>query len=320
MEQSAQQLDLLAQDRVPSPAPQAPQLPTAQSDLRAANDWFATYLQSHRYSANTVAGYTAAVESLARHYGRPVILGHVKERHLLRYVRWLTLQGTHVPPTTVATRITGLRRFFRALVECGILSIDPAANLRPPREPRRLPLSLDEDEVVALRQEAWRQFAEDQEAGSLPLFVLLLMLDLGLRRSEIEALTAEHVVPRQGGYELVIRHPRRSHRYQNRTLQAPAEFAAVYHAFRAHHPPRDTFLVATPRRSLYRVIARLGKQAGLRSLLTPSALRWTCARHWYATQSPDETQRRLGLSPIGWQHAVEVLGGMEQERGVRSQE
>lgn len=310
MTPAQQQLDLLDQGQPPPEAHTTPPQPTAATDLRGANEWFAVYLRGHRYSNNTVAGYTAAVESLARHLVRPLAIGRIGERHLQRYVRWLARQGKHVPPTTLATRVTGLRRFFRALTESGALTADPAAELRPPQEPRRLPVALTEGDAEAVRQEAWRQFAQDEQAGSLPLFVLLLMLDLGLRRSEIETLMAQQVVPRPDGYEIVIRHPRRSHRYQNRTLVAPPEFAAVYHTFRAHHPPRDTALVPTPRRSLYRVIERLGKQAGLESLLTPSALRWTCARHWYCTEPAAETQRRLGLSPIGWQHAVEVLNGI----------
>ena len=303
----ASQPDLFGQTRPPPPAPAALATATADSDLRQANAWFALYLRSHRYSDNTIAGYTAAVESLARHLVRPVALNRVKAHHLRRYVRWLATQGKHVPPTTVATRVTGLRRFFRALVETGIISADPAIDLRPPQEPRRLPSVLSSGDVALLRQEAQRQFGQDEEAGSLSLLLLLLMLDLGLRRSEIEALTAQHVVPRAAGYEITIRHPRPSHRYQNRTLVAPPEFAPVYHAYRSHNPPRDDLLIATPRRSLYRVVERLGKQAGLGRVLTPSAMRWTCALHWFRTQPAAETQRLLGLSPIGWRHAEGVL-------------
>lgn len=348
----ARQPELFAGTTPPQPAaspPATPLLPTRDSDLRAANAWFAVYLRGHRYSDNTIDAYTAAVESLARHLLRPVPLRHIGSRHLQRYVHWLASQPAHtaltgqgsapkhepdacrdhptsdagdstrgpggrgsarsarVPAATVATRIVGLRRFFRALVEAGVLADDPAADLRLPQAPRRLPTILGDDDVVRLRREAERQFHQGADSDALPLLLVILMLDLGLRRSEIEALTAQDVVPHPDGCRIVVRHARPSHRYQNRTLVAPPEFTVVYRAYRHQYRPPAQSLVVTPRRSLYRVVERLGRSAGLSVPLTPAALRWTCARRWYETLPPSETQRRLGLSPIGWQHAEEVL-------------
>jgi integrase/recombinase XerC len=67
---------------------------------------------------------------------------------LRRYSAWLSSQG--YAATTIARRLASLRSFFRYLRRQGTLSTDPAAGLRNPKQPRRLPRLLRIDEVIAL--------------------------------------------------------------------------------------------------------------------------------------------------------------------------
>jgi len=64
---------------------------------------------------------------------------------------WLASQyHAKAKATSVARRLSSLRRFYRLAVERGALREDPTARARPPKRPRRLPKSLSEAQVEAL--------------------------------------------------------------------------------------------------------------------------------------------------------------------------
>ena len=72
----------------------------------------------------------------------------VDARRLRRYSAWLTGQG--YAASTVARRLASLRSYYRFLRRSGEVAIDPAAALRNPKQPKRLPKLLRVDEVVHL--------------------------------------------------------------------------------------------------------------------------------------------------------------------------
>lgn len=69
-------------------------------------------------------------------------------RRLRRYSAWLSGRG--YAASTVARRLASLRSFFRHMRRNGEVAADPAAALRNPKQPRRLPKLLRVDEVVML--------------------------------------------------------------------------------------------------------------------------------------------------------------------------
>ncbi|WP_165248687.1 tyrosine recombinase XerC [Paludisphaera soli] len=72
----------------------------------------------------------------------------IDARRLRRYSAWLTGRG--YAASTVARRLASLRSFFRFLRRGGEVDADPAAALRNPKQPKRLPKLLRVDEVVRL--------------------------------------------------------------------------------------------------------------------------------------------------------------------------
>ncbi len=66
-----------------------------------------------------------------------------------RYSAWLAGRG--YAPSTIARRLASLRSFFRFLRREGLVAADPAAGLRNPKQPKRLPRLLRvDDEVIRL--------------------------------------------------------------------------------------------------------------------------------------------------------------------------
>jgi len=287
-------------------------LPRPSTGLREASVWFRMRLASLEYSANTVESYATSVDSLARFLGDDYPLRRVSPRQLRRYLHWLAHRDGSAPVKTLALRVTGLRKFFQMLLEAGVLKSNPAEDLYAPPGTVPLPDVLSEDEEAAVREVAWSLYQEDKRRGTQPLLVMILALDLALRRGELEDLTIGQVETSTEQVQVRIRYTRRCHRYKNRVLVAPPYFRDVYRDYLRQYPSEDGKVLTASRRTLHRIVARLGKWAGVSVHITPRVMRWTCALRWYQELPPEEVRYRLGLSPIGWQDAEEVLVSLLQ--------
>lgn len=103
-------------------------------------------------SAHTVRGYR---EDLGRFQayldeamGEGADPGAVDARRLRGYSAWLSGRG--YAPSTVARRLASLRSFYKFERRRGAVAVDPSQAIRNPKQPKRLPLPLRAEEVVAL--------------------------------------------------------------------------------------------------------------------------------------------------------------------------
>lgn len=101
---------------------------------------------------------------------------------LRRYSAWLASQG--YAPSTIARRLASLRSYFRFLRRRGVVSSDPAAGLRNPKQARRLPRLLRVDEVIRLLDTV----PVDTPAGVRDRAMLETLYGGGLRVSELVGL------------------------------------------------------------------------------------------------------------------------------------
>lgn len=69
-------------------------------------------------------------------------------QRLRRYSAWLSGQG--YAASTVARRLASLRSYYRYLRRSGEVEADPAAGLRNPKQPKRLPKLLRVEDVIRL--------------------------------------------------------------------------------------------------------------------------------------------------------------------------
>lgn len=287
--------------------------PTPTSRLDNALIWFGVFLSSLEYSPNTVDSYTTSVELLSRYLGPEFPLRGIGTRQLNGYLEWLAKRYDKPPVKTLALRVTGVRKFFEVLQENGILPNNPAEDFYAPQGEVPLPDIVTPEEEERMREAAWAAFHAEKR-DTRPLFLLMLTLDLGLRRGELEDLKRGQIG--MGFPEVTVRihYPQRRHRYKNRVLLAPPEFREVYRAYLQQYPSESENVLTASRRTLHRVVERLGKAVGAAVRVTPMVMRWTCALRWYEELPPEEVQGRLGLSPIGWQDAERVLQGLQKRR------
>jgi integrase/recombinase XerC len=116
----------------------------------------------------------------------------IDARRLRRYSAWLAGQG--YAASTVARRLASLRSYYRFLRRSGDVQSDPAAGLRNPKQPKRLPKLLRVEDVVRV-------------LDSIPLETALGVRDRamfetlyggGLRVSELVGLDLEDLDLEQG--------------------------------------------------------------------------------------------------------------------------
>jgi integrase/recombinase XerC len=105
-----------------------------------------------RRSAHTVRSYEHDLGLYCRFtreaFGEDADPAGADPVRLRRYSAWLSGQG--FAAATVARRLACIRSFFRYLRRNGLVSGDPAASLRNPRQPRRLPRLLSVADVIRL--------------------------------------------------------------------------------------------------------------------------------------------------------------------------
>ena len=83
-------------------------------------------------------------------------------------------------PRSVARRLSAIRGFFGYLMRTGVVSVNPAINIQAPKPSRRLPATLDADEVASLLTLSTEDALSMRDRAILELFY-----SSGLRLAEL---------------------------------------------------------------------------------------------------------------------------------------
>lgn len=109
---------------------------------------FLSHLQlERRLSPHTASAYRRDLGCLAEFCDREGI-GHWRElqvHHLRRFAA--TSHGAGLNPRSIQRRLSGARSFLRYLVREGEISANPGVGVSAPRGARRLPATLDVDQM-----------------------------------------------------------------------------------------------------------------------------------------------------------------------------
>lgn len=232
-------------------------------------------------------------------------------RDLATYVQWLDDNGVHEsgdvttdlvtrfaaerasaqpPPaaTSLARLQSSVRGLHRFLVREGIEADDPAARLRPPKTPQRLPKALTIDQVESLLDAAGPPPGEAAEADVVALrdrALLELLYATGARVSEVVQLDVDDVahgevlrVRGKGAKERIV--PIGS--YARASVDAYLTRARPELSRRGRATPR-LFLGARgaplSRQSAWLIIQHAAERANLSAHVSPHTLRHSFATH-----------------------------------------
>ncbi|HRO26753.1 MAG TPA: tyrosine recombinase XerC [Luteimonas sp.] len=143
---------------------------------------YLSHLQvERRVSPHTLDGYRRDLESLsAWAEGHGGVVG-LREADIRAFVAAEHRRG--LSPKSLQRRLSAVRSFFQWLLKHGHVVANPAAGIRAPKAPRKLPQVLDPDEAKALVE-----VSTDAPLGLRDRAMLELFYSSGLRLSELCAL------------------------------------------------------------------------------------------------------------------------------------
>jgi integrase/recombinase XerD len=172
---------------------------TGTGDARALIDAFCDQLWlQDGLAASSLASYRRDLSGFAKWLDeRGVALLAVERTHC---DQWLAAQfAAKAKATSVARRLSALRRFYRLQLAHGAIREDPTLRVRAPKPPRRLPKNLSEAQVEAL-------LAAPDIATPLGLrdrAMLETLYATGLRVSELTGLRRSQVAHDAGVVRVV---------------------------------------------------------------------------------------------------------------------
>ncbi len=250
---------------------------------------FLAYLEFERgLSRNTLEAYRSDLLQLGAHL-RKTDTDALTATHsdLADFVADLAQGGEDRPPVSPATlqrKVACLRSFYRHLRRQDLVTDDPTAHLRAPKQSRRLPQVLSRDEVAQLLEAP-----RGTEPPALRDRALLeLMYACGLRASEAIGLEVGDVDLEAG----ILRARGKGSKERLVPIGSTASRAVV--AYLGRGRPRlagDRMEAALflnhrggrlTRQGLYKIVQRHARTAGLDGKMSPHTLRHTFATHLLA--------------------------------------
>jgi integrase/recombinase XerC len=136
-----------------------------------------------RLSPHTLAAYRRDLDALLDFCRREGVtaLGEVDSYHVRRFAAESHRRG--LGPRSIARRLSAVRSFFVFLVRTGEAASNPAVHVQAPKPSRRLPSTLDTDQVASLLT-----LDADDGLAIRDRAVLELFYSSGLRLAELVAL------------------------------------------------------------------------------------------------------------------------------------
>lgn len=261
-----QQLSIFDQEHTEPaaiPADDAPPI-EASTTLATARVWFRQHLLDQDRPHNTIESYIYDLVVLEhRITDKPI--NRISETDIAMYLADASSKVTR------KRRLTSVKAFFKFLVEeLKVLKIDPADSFIPhPLEQHRPEILTPEE------QEAVIGAALDDEAWSAP--AIWLMMRLGLGRSELLALTRDHIDrTTDPGPDVLVAYDTAGKRSKQRTLTADETFGTMYNSFLELRSPEDVLFPYGPQ-AVNGMVERVAKHAGITRRITPQLLRQTAA-------------------------------------------
>lgn len=151
---------------------------------------FLRYLEIEKnYSPHTLLNYKLDLGGFFKFLGEAEVES-VDYLMLRRYLAFL--REKNLSARSVARKLSALRSFFKFLTREGLLKADPATSLSSPKQEKRLPSFLTEQEVFRVIESAFAKDSRD-ERGLRDRAILETFYSSGLRISELVGLNKEDI-------------------------------------------------------------------------------------------------------------------------------
>jgi integrase/recombinase XerC len=143
-----------------------------------------------RLSPHTLSAYRRDLSAFTEFCARERLqsLGEVDTYHVRRFAAEGHRRG--LSPRSIARRLSALRSFLSEQVQLGVLTANAAVHVQAPKPSRRLPKTLDADQVARLLD-----LSGDEPITLRDRAMLELFYSSGLRLAELVGLDLDHLDP-----------------------------------------------------------------------------------------------------------------------------
>ena len=269
------------------------------SDTAGTIEPFITHLaHERRLSEHTVRAYRRDLECMTAWLGeRGGALDGLDEQDVRLYLAWRHRNGAG--GKTLQRELASLRSYYRWLLREGRAKSNPAIGVRAPKSPRRLPATLDADQLCGLLDAVDDDPLAIRDAAMIELFYssgLRLAELVSVNLGDIDMADGELSVLGKGAKTRRVPVGRKAREAVGRWLQARGLMAA----------PGEPALFVSSRggrihpRTVQQRLARWAEQQGAARGLHPHLLRHSFATHLLESSGDlRAVQELLGHADIG---------------------
>lgn len=260
---------------------------TASDPLNEQIETFAQYLADERRSSpRTVETYIRDLRSFRaylRSQDLPLDAREVEVPTLRAYLG--SLFGEH-QPSTLKRKLSAVRAFYRFLMRRHVIEVNPAAGIRSPKLPKKLPRFMTVDQAIDVMDGAQKTSRLSELLARRDRALLETLYGTGIRVSELVSIdleacdfgAAEVRVLGKGGKQRVVPFGRAA-------TEALSAYLPVRQATLVAARATDTGALFISRtgsrlsaRQVQNIVRRYGSMAA-RNDLHPHAMRHSCATH-----------------------------------------
>ena len=242
---------------------------------------FLSHLSGRNDSPATIRAYGSDlsdfIEFLSRRGSRAPRPGDVEPLDIRSWLADLSSRG--VKRSTIARRVSALRSFYDWMRREGVVEGNPAKDVSTPRQEKKLPRFLDENDVVRLIESP-----DDTElAGARDRAILEMLYATGMRVSELAGLTLSDLHPDEN--EMRVMGKGSKERWVYFGPRARLSIEKYLRLRRGLKAPRTDALFVNSRggaltdRSVRRVVHRWVNHSAVHRKISPHGLRHSFATH-----------------------------------------
>ena len=245
---------------------------------------YRAYLKLERsLSSNSIDAYLSDVDKLYQYFeytGRKPGIREISYEDLRNFISWINELG--MLPSTQARLVSGMRSFFGFLLLEELIDDDPSALLEAPRQEKKLPDTLNNQEIDALIE----AIDASRPDGMRSKAILEVLYGCGLRVSELVNLRLSNVyadqqyikVTGKGNKERIIPIGRSALKFLTIYIEESRSLLDIKRGFEDYIFLNRSGKVLS-RISVFTMIKSLAEKAGIPKAISPHTFRHSFATH-----------------------------------------
>ncbi len=170
------------------------------AEIRECTAKYLAELARRGASKHTLRNYGSDLEQFAAYFEPPGAMPPELEALDVPLLReWLgSLYDTQLTTVTVRRKLAAVRAMFKFLVQEGVIESNPAARMRTPKIPRRLPDVMSEEKTNRLIDAVEEGEAIEKPSRERDVAFLELLYGCGIRVGELVGMNVEDLDLREG--------------------------------------------------------------------------------------------------------------------------